>query len=60
MVNFGVRTLLLLLATILFVLAVFVDTVDAWDLLAWGLAGLAASFLLADLGWDRKYGSRGR
>jgi hypothetical protein len=59
-VNFGVRTLLLLLSTILFVLAVFVDAADAWDLLAWGLAGLTASFLLADIGWDRKYGSRAR
>jgi hypothetical protein len=58
-VNFGVRTLLLLLATIVFVLAVFVED-DYADLLAWGLAALAASFLLADLGWDRKYGSRAR
>jgi hypothetical protein len=56
-VNFGVRTLLLLLATIVFVLAVFVED-DYADLLAWGLAALAASFLLADIGWDRKYGSR--
>ena len=57
MVNFGVRTLLLLLATIVFVLAVFSEDRYA-DLLAWGLAALAASFLLADIGWDRKYGSR--
>jgi hypothetical protein len=58
-VNFGVRTLLLLLATIVFVLAVFVED-DYADLLAWGLAALSASFLLADIGWDRKYGSRAR
>ena len=57
MVNFGVRTLLLLLATIVFVLAVFVED-DYADLLAWGLAALAFSFVLADIGWDRKYGSR--
>jgi hypothetical protein len=56
-VNFGVRTLLLLLATIVFVLAVFVED-DYADLLAWGLAALAFSFVLADIGWDRKYGSR--
>jgi hypothetical protein len=55
-VNFGVRTLLLLLATIVFVLAVFVED-DYADLLAWGLAALSVSFLLADIGWDRKYGS---
>ena len=59
MVNFGVRTLLLLLATIVFVLAVFVED-DYFDLIAWGLAAISASFLLADLGWDRKYGSRSR
>jgi hypothetical protein len=58
-VNFGVRTLLLLLATIVFILAVFVED-DYADLLAWGLAALSASFLLADIGWDRKYGSRAR
>lgn len=57
MVNFGVRTLLLMLATIVFVLAVFVED-DYADLIAWGLAALAFSFLLADIGWDRKYGSR--
>jgi hypothetical protein len=56
-VNFGVRTLLLLLATIVFVLAVFVEE-DYFDLIAWGLAALSVSFLLADIGWDRKYGSR--
>ena len=56
-VNFGVRTLLLMLATLVFVLAVFVDDNYA-DLIAWGLAAIAFSFLLADLGWDRKYGSR--
>ena len=57
MVNFGVRTLLLLLATLVFVLAVW-DEGDYADLIAWGLAALAFSFLLADIGWDRKYGSR--
>jgi hypothetical protein len=57
-VNFGVRTLLLLFATVVFVLAVFVDTEDAWDLLAWGLAGVSLSFLLGDMGWDRRLGSR--
>jgi len=56
-VNFGVRTLLLMLATIVFVLAVFVED-DYADLVAWGLAALTFSFLLADIGWDRKYGSR--
>lgn len=57
MINFGVRTLLLLLATIVFVLAVFVED-DYADLLAWGLAALSLSFVLTDIGWDRKYGGR--
>jgi hypothetical protein len=56
-INFGVRTLLLLLASIVFVLAVFAEE-DYANLLAWGLAALAFSFVLADIGWDRKYGTR--
>jgi len=55
-VNFGVRTLLLLFATLVFVYAVFADDHYA-DLLAWGLGALSFSFLLADIGWDRRYGS---
>jgi len=56
-INFGVRTLLLLLATIVFILAVFAE--EDWDnLIAWGLAALTFSFVLADIGWDRKYGTR--
>jgi hypothetical protein len=56
-ISFGVRTLLLLLSAIVFVLAVF-DEEDYRNLVAWGLAALTLSFLLADIGWDRKYGSR--
>ena len=56
-VNFGIKTLLLLLATLLFILAVFNDGDTYANLLAWGLASVAVSFLLTDIGWDRKYGS---
>jgi len=56
-VNFGVRTLLLLLATLVFILAVFSED-DYANLIAWGLAALALSSLLTDIGWDRKYGTR--
>ena len=56
-VSYGVRSLVLLASTLVFILAVFSEERYA-DLLAWGLAGLALSFLLADLGWDRKYGTR--
>jgi uncharacterized PurR-regulated membrane protein YhhQ (DUF165 family) len=57
--SFGIKTLLLLLAALLFVLAVFSDE-DYADLLAWGLASLAVAFLLTDVGWDRRYGRGGR
>jgi peptidoglycan/LPS O-acetylase OafA/YrhL len=45
--NLGLRSLLLLVAIILFVVAVFSDT--NWnDLVAWGLAAFAAAFLVGD------------
>jgi hypothetical protein len=58
-VNFGIRTLLLLAATIVFLFAVFSED-DYGDLIAWGLAALALSFVLGDIGWDRRYGSSRR
>ena len=45
--NMGLRTILLLVAVVLFVIAVFSDT-NYSDLLAWGLAAFAASFLAGD------------
>jgi hypothetical protein len=56
-VNYGLRTLLLIVATLLFLVAVFSDTKQG-DWVSWGLAVLAFSFVLVDLGWDRRYGSR--
>jgi len=58
-VNFGLRTLLLMLAVIVFVLAVFSEQ-DFENLIAWGLAAVAFSFLLGDIGWDRRYGGSRR
>jgi hypothetical protein len=58
-VNYGVRSLLLLLAALLFILAVF-DEGNWDDYIAFGLTSFALSFLLADLGWDRRYGSSQR
>ena len=55
-VNFGLRSLLLIAATLLFLFAVFSDSNWA-DLVAWGLAVFAFSFVLGDLGLDRRYGS---
>ena len=54
--NFGLRTLLLIAATLLFLFAVFSDTNQA-DLWSWGLAVFAFSFVIGDLGWDRRYGT---
>ena len=58
-VSFGIKTLLLLLATLLFILAVLSEK-DFENLLAWGLASVSLALLLTDLGWDRKYGSMPR
>ena len=55
-VNFGIKTLLLLLASLLFIFAVFNEDNQA-DLLACGLLSLSLALLVADVGWDRKYGS---
>jgi hypothetical protein len=58
-VNYGIKTLLLLLAALLFIFAVFNESNYA-DLLASGLLCVALALLLTDIGWDRKYGSMGR
>jgi hypothetical protein len=58
--TFGLRTILLLAAVVLFVLAVFTD--DNWsDLVAFGLAAFAGAFLSDALGYaDRTFGSTRR
>jgi hypothetical protein len=54
--NLGVRTILLLAAVVLFVIAVFSDENFA-DLLALGLAAFAGAFLSDAMGWaDRTFG----
>ena len=54
--NFGLRTILLLAAVVLFVIAVFTD--ENWsDLVALGLAAFAGAFLSDALGYaDRTFG----
>ncbi len=56
--NIGLRALLLIVAVILFVLAAITDDNTA-DLLAFGLACMAGSFLVGDLGLPGM-GRRGR
>ncbi|MEO5576634.1 MAG: hypothetical protein ABIR67_09500 [Gaiellaceae bacterium] len=56
--NLGVRTILLLVAVVLFVIAVFSDT--RWpDMIALGLAAFAGAFLSDALGYaDRTFNSK--
>jgi hypothetical protein len=58
--NFGLRTILLLAAVVLFVIAVFTD--ENWsDLVALGLAAFAGAFLSDALGYaDRTFGNTRR
>ena len=58
--NFGVRTILLLAAVVLFVIAVF-SSENYGDLLALGLAAFAGAFLSDALGYaDRTFGNTDR
>lgn len=52
----GLRGLLLILAVILFVIAVFSD-VHQGDLIAWGLAATAAGLLVEELGINTRFGT---
>jgi membrane protein DedA with SNARE-associated domain len=56
--NFGVRTILLLAAVVLFVLGVFMDEGNFDELLFLGLAAFAGAFLSDALGYaDRTFGN---
>ena len=53
---FSLRMILLLVATILFVVAALSDAGENWaDWVAWGLAAVAAAFLVGEAGWDRSF-----
>ena len=55
--NVGLRAILMLAATVLFIIALFSD-VHQGDLIAVGLACFAGAFAVADFGWDRRLGTR--
>jgi hypothetical protein len=56
--NLGLRGILLAVAIILFVIAVFSET--NWDdLVAWGLAATAAALLVEELGLGTRFGVGG-
>jgi hypothetical protein len=51
--NFGLRTILLFAAVILFVIALFLEENYA-DVLALGLAAFAGAFLVEAIGWGEQ------
>jgi membrane protein DedA with SNARE-associated domain len=55
--TFGLRTILLLVAVVLFIIGIFAEEHYA-DILTLGLAAFAGAFLSDALGWaDRTFGS---
>jgi hypothetical protein len=57
--TFGLRTILLLVAVVLFIVGVFAEENYA-DILTLGLAAFAGAFLSDALGWaDRTFGTSG-
>ena len=54
--SFGVRTILLLAAVVLFIIAILVDDPTNWWSL--GLAAFAGAFLVGEMGWDRSFNAR--
>jgi len=55
----GLRQLLLLAATVVFVIAIFVNSADWFDWISIGLACTAGAALVKEMGWDRVLGSAG-
>jgi hypothetical protein len=51
--RFGLRSVLLMIATLMFILAVFFDE-NAFDVAMIGLACLSGALLIGDLGVDRR------
>ena len=60
MMNFGLRGLLLLLAVVLFIVGALSDGENKLDLLYWGLAVFAASFVVDSIPLGNMTGQRDR
>ncbi len=54
--SMGLRSLLLIAAVVLFVIAIFVDIQNQMDWISAGLACSAAAVLVREMGWDRQFG----
>jgi hypothetical protein len=57
--NIGLRSLLLVAAVVLFVIAIFVNITHQMDWIAAGLACSAGAVLVREMGWDRVMGMGG-
>ena len=57
--SLGLRQLLLLAATVVFVIAIFVDASNWRDWASIGLACSAGAALVKEMGWDRMLSSAG-
>jgi hypothetical protein len=57
--NVGLRALLMLVALVFFVIAIFSD-LHQGDFIAVGLACVAAAWLVGELGFDRQLGTANR
>jgi len=55
----GLRQLLLLAATVVFVVAIFINGANWSDWISIGLACLAGAALVREMGWDRSFSSEG-
>jgi hypothetical protein len=51
--NIGLRTLLLLAAVVIFIVAIFVNISHEMDWIAAGLACTSAAVLVREMGWDK-------
>ncbi|HVS84724.1 MAG TPA: hypothetical protein VHD91_03760 [Gaiellaceae bacterium] len=58
--NIGLRSLLLLAATVVFVVAIFVNDANWSNWISIGLACSAGAVLVRELGWDRMLGGARR
>ncbi len=57
--SIGLRQLLLLAATVVFVIAIFVQDANWFRWASVGLALMAASAVVKEMGWDRMLSSAG-
>jgi hypothetical protein len=58
--SIGLRQLLLLAATVVFIIAIFIQDANWFRWASIGLALMAASTLVKEMGWDRMLSSAGQ